>query len=512
MSRSDSQMSWLLWFGFVLITAGLVGLGLKLGGWDVTSLWIDFIGAWHPVILHLPIGIMVWIGIQRVWASWRGQPALGNESLLWAVAALTATGSFITGYAWGMAGGYDEVQLNRHLWAAVGFTVVCWWGWLAELTRMSAGLKGGTIIAGLIAVLLTGHWGGLMVHGDPLAAAPWRNDPQRFAQFGEFGDQINVYEELVHPIMGAKCMVCHGAAKQNGKLRLDSFEAIMRGGDQGRVVAPGDVENSDLIGVILLPMAHDDHMPPPNRPQITDTELAALIYWVDSGAAADQVIAKNEVPAELRPLLEPSYRLLEDPVALAAREVAEETERMRMADRRKELAAVLAGLPEALASSFSFEDLTSDRLRFSPATHRHALTSDDLVQAREALQACVDIDLSRLAIDGAVLAELKQATHLQSLNLAGCEIGDELFDDLGPLPELQRLSLFATQITRVPANLGSQLPALEQLFVGGTGVDVASVRAQLPGVEVIGDLVLPPRADDVLFEEEEDSDYEEGEE
>ena len=511
MSRSSSQKTWPGWVVFLLMAGGLLGLALKLGGWDITSLWIDFIGAWHPVILHLPIGIMVWIGIQRVWTGWRGKPALGNETLLWAVAALTATGSFITGYAWGMAGGYDETQLNRHLWAAVAFTVVCWWGWLAQLTHMSGRMKAGTILAGLVSVMLTGHWGGLMVHGDPLAAAPWRNDPQRFAQFAEFGEEINVYAELVHPIMGAKCMICHGPAKQNGKLRLDSFEAIMRGGDNGRVVVPGDDAESDLITVILLPMAHEDHMPPPNRPQITDEELAALVYWVREGATADLMIAKADAPAELLPLLEPTYRLLEDETLQAARLAAEAQARVEQAVRREELAAVLAALPEALAQGFSFEDQTSARLLFSPATHRHVLTSADLVTAREVLRACVDIDLSRLAIDGAVLAELRYASHLQPLNLAGCEVGDELFEHLGSLPELERLSLFGTQITELPTDLSEQLPRLRQLFVGGTEVDAVAVQAQFPTIKVIGDLGLPPRADDVLLEKEsyEDEDADE---
>ena len=376
MAKSSSTLLKLLAVALVSM-AVLGGLSYQLDRIEVLSLWGDFIGGFHPVVLHLPIGIVIAIVGQSLWVRWRGTES-NDDRVLWFLAALTSTLSFGTGYLLVMGGGYQSEHLNWHLWGAAVFTSLCWVGLAA--TCWNAGRGTGDVVAvGVIAsVSITGHYGGLMVHGDPFAGAPWLNDPQRFATFGEFGEKVNVFGEIVTPIMGAKCVACHGPAKQNGRLRLDSFAAITAGGEHGRVLIPGDVERSTLVSVLRLPLNNHDHMPPPNRPQIAEPELIALEYWVSSGGEEDQVFSRKNPPDELAALLEPGYRLLEDPAAVEAREARDAKEAKRRAENRARLTAELEKLPEYLRLGFSFEDLESDRLHFSPATHRHLLTIQDL--------------------------------------------------------------------------------------------------------------------------------------
>ena len=320
----ESRKTFLKLSAVALVAFGLLGgAAWQLEKLQVSSLWIDFLGGFHPLVLHLPIGVIVFIGIQMGWRRIRSAKTGTDDRLLWFVAALTATVSFGTGYMLAVGGGYQGEHLDRHLWSAAAFSALCWVGFVAAVIKSGAKAEGLVLVGGLIAVSVTGHYGGLMVHGDPFAAAPWMNDPQRFAKFGVFGEEVRVYDEIVHPIMGAKCMICHGPAKQNGRLRLDSFAAIMRGGEHGTTVVPGDSANSSLISVTTLPMSNDDHMPPPNRPQITAEELAGLEFWVRSGAQEDQVIQRAEAPPELLPLFDPTYRLLEDPAENQARLAAE---------------------------------------------------------------------------------------------------------------------------------------------------------------------------------------------
>ena len=56
-----------------------------------------------------------------------------------------------------------------------------------------------------------------------------------------------LFKELVTPILEAKCIGCHGADKQKGKLRLDTIEAILKGGSEGLAVVAGNVTESSLI-------------------------------------------------------------------------------------------------------------------------------------------------------------------------------------------------------------------------------------------------------------------------
>jgi hypothetical protein len=228
MAKSSAHL-WQLLAVAIGSMAVLGGLSYQLDRIEVLSLWADFIGGFHPVVLHLPIGIVIAIVGQSLWKRWRGAES-NDDRVLWFLAALTATLSFGTGYLLVMGGAYQSEHLNWHLWGAAVFTSLCWVGLAAAC--WNAGRRTGEVIAvGVIAsVSFTGHYGGLMVHGDPFAGAPWLNDPARFATFGEFGEEVNFYGEIVTPILGAKCVACHGPAKQNGRLRLDSFTAIAAGG------------------------------------------------------------------------------------------------------------------------------------------------------------------------------------------------------------------------------------------------------------------------------------------
>jgi hypothetical protein len=326
----------------------------------------------------------------------------------------------------------------------------------------------------------------------------------RFAQFGEWGEEIAMYDDLVVPIMGAKCVACHGPAKQNGRLRLDTFEGMLAGGENGPVLIPGDAVNSRLVAVIRLPMNHDDHMPPPNRPQIAEPELLALEHWVAAGANTAIQLARSEVPASWAELLSPAYRLLEDPAAVAAREAREAEERARQAANRAHLQEVLGSLPEHQRLGFSFIDAVSDRLRFVPATHRHQLTRDDLQAMREVLQACVEIDLARLPVDRETLEDLAAAPDLERLTLAETEVDGEALRVLARSGSLRQLNLFRTRLQNVPELGADAFAGLQKLFVGGSEVDVVALQAMLPGVEVVGDLKLPPPTGDELVEPEED--------
>lgn len=489
----------------VIVTLALAAAAWRRDGIELVSLWADFLGGFHPLVLHVPIGVVVAIVVQALWSRLKGaaEPT-GTNRLLWGLAAITATGSFATGYLLVLGGGFEGVHLDRHLWSAVVFTGLCWAGWAVSLWPIHRGV--GEALAGgaLAAVAVTGHHGGAMVHGDPFAGAPWLNDPMRFAQFGELGEEIAMYEDLVVPIMGAKCVACHGPAKQNGRLRLDTFEGMLAGGENGAVLIPGDAVNSRLVAVIRLPMNHDDHMPPPNRPQIAEPELLALEHWVAAGGTTDIKLARSAVPAPWAELLSPAYRLLEDPAAVAAREAREAEERARQAANRAHLQEVLGGLPEHQRLGFSFIDAVSDRLRFVPATHRHRLTRDDLHAMREVLQACVEIDLAKLPVDRGTLEALAAAPDLERLTLAETEVDGEALRVLARSGTLRQLNLFRTRLQSVPELGDDAFAGLQKLFVGGTEVDVVALQATLPGVEVVGDLKLPPPTEDELVEPEED--------
>lgn len=88
------------------------------------------------------------------------------------------------------------------------------------------------------------------------------------------------FENEVRPLLVKACQNCHGPNKQQASLRLDSREGLMRGGDSGPAVVPGEPAKSLLIEVI----AAKNKLQMPPRKKLSDEQIAVLTRWVEMGA------------------------------------------------------------------------------------------------------------------------------------------------------------------------------------------------------------------------------------
>jgi mono/diheme cytochrome c family protein len=89
------------------------------------------------------------------------------------------------------------------------------------------------------------------------------------------------FEREAAVVLRARCVRCHGADEASGGLRLDSFDAVRRGGERGPVVLPGNSSASLLMRKILR--VDKPAMPP--RVPLSSSEIRSLRVWIDGGAA-----------------------------------------------------------------------------------------------------------------------------------------------------------------------------------------------------------------------------------
>jgi len=73
------------------------------------------------------------------------------------------------------------------------------------------------------------------------------------------------YAKDIRPLFEASCFRCHGEEKQKGELRLDSLEAVLKGGEDGKVVIPRDSKKSVLV-VAVAQIDEEFAMPPKPKP------------------------------------------------------------------------------------------------------------------------------------------------------------------------------------------------------------------------------------------------------
>jgi hypothetical protein len=84
------------------------------------------------------------------------------------------------------------------------------------------------------------------------------------------------------PVFESRCISCHGPDAQESGLRLDSRTGLLKGGDFGAAIIPGDAAGSHLVELVTATSA--DVRMPPDGERLTEAEVARLKTWIDQGA------------------------------------------------------------------------------------------------------------------------------------------------------------------------------------------------------------------------------------
>lgn len=109
------------------------------------------------------------------------------------------------------------------------------------------------------------------------------------------GSASSLWSSKVQPLFDVQCVKCHGPIEQKSGLELDTPEAVMRGGDEGQVVVPGEPDESRLY--LYLAEGSDPHMPP--KKQLSDSDRALVRDWIlalgDRSAETNRAQASDRV-------------------------------------------------------------------------------------------------------------------------------------------------------------------------------------------------------------------------
>ena len=80
----------------------------------------------------------------------------------------------------------------------------------------------------------------------------------------------------IQPLFDLHCVKCHGPLEQKSGLELDTADAAFKGGDDGKVIVPGQPQESRLYQ--YTEAGSDPHMPP--KKQLSDTERGSIREWI----------------------------------------------------------------------------------------------------------------------------------------------------------------------------------------------------------------------------------------
>lgn len=254
------------------------------------SPWLAVFGRAHPVLLHAPLGILPAVALLEFGAALLRKPVPRGAilTLAW-LTALTGAAAAASGFVLGGEHQGSSELLGQHKLLGIALASLC----LAAAVAACFGNRlpfRVLLLAALAVMVPAGHLGGSMTHGRDFLFAPLRETgpavPSRPDQLpptpgsAPAGD----FARTIRPLLERTCTGCHNPDKQKGELLLTTVEGLQKGGENGAVLVPGKPDESPLLQRCLLPIDHDDHMPPDGKPQPTAEELAALRAWIAAGA------------------------------------------------------------------------------------------------------------------------------------------------------------------------------------------------------------------------------------
>ena len=268
------------------------------------------------------------------------------------------------------------------------------------------------------------------------------------------------YAARVAPIFDRHCNVCHGAEKQKGKLRLDTFEHALRGAESGAVIKPGDVKGSELFRRITLKPDDEEVMPSDSKPLLSADEIKIVELWIAAGASATKPLADfptAPVPKTARavaPVLAPDWR-----------------------PRAAEIAALAkaTGLKIVPRSQVATDGLV---LRTASAPNR----CDDAALAKLAPIAplIVEAELARTKVTDAGLKSLASFPNLRMLDLTRTAVTTEGVGALAGLKHLEALNLTDTAVDDAGVARLKALPTLKRVWLYGSKATETAVAATKP--------------------------------
>lgn len=427
---------------------------------------LAFLGRLHPIAVHFPI---VLVPTFTVYYLFIRQGKIKEYWSILKIGWLITIGSTVVavsaGYLLYASGDYGGKLVQLHLQGSVLVAVLLLIGALLafqsrtprQINRVLA-----VLLAANVALVYTGHQGGSLTHGEGFLA----DALPRASEASLLNKPLNesgIYQDLVRPILEARCMSCHNENKTKGDLNLATYPLMKAGGKSGdSILVAGLPEESELYRRIVLPQTDDEVMPPTGKSRLKQVELDLIEWWISEGAdqemlygagPADSMLAsqiERYVPnlrgahiqrirsrQEFRSL----YTAFKEAVTPLGLDVRVD------ADSDSSLFAVSVQFP----SSMQVNDNTIAALR-PYASYISSLSlvgteiSDDAFFHIAAMENLQELYVPNTAVDGSGMVYLKELAQLELLNLSNTELANPYVFHIAALPHLSTLYIFNTEV------------------------------------------------------------------
>ncbi|MDA9250624.1 DUF1592 domain-containing protein [Flavobacteriaceae bacterium] len=298
---------------FTILLFGL--LFIPLTG-EVENTFVFFLGRFHPIILHLPIGALVVLFLMEIINDFRPDLNLNSACniLLW-FSVISIIPTIILGFLLASSGNYNDELLNTHKWLGWFTALICIW--LVVLRQKKSSNKPNSVtrfykmflLVSVSLLLFAGHYGGSLTHGANYLTKYMPsgmktilgvdNGDAEYLAINRATDSTSrealYFKNRIKPIMETHCFECHGEDKQKGDMRLDVLSwDMINGPDAERWHSALDVIN---LG----------EMPPEDETQLKDKDRRAIVDWLSNNLKKAAVAKQKDNKGVMRRLTKKQY-------------------------------------------------------------------------------------------------------------------------------------------------------------------------------------------------------------
>lgn len=450
--------------------------------------WLQVVGRMHPLLLHFPIVLLV---VAVAWEMFLhkkidntegreiplGPEGIGNYLLL--SAAFTAALSALMGLFLSQEEGYNADAISWHKWTGVVVSLVAF-GWFTfkDAIRQSTSISRLVGGASLVAIVMAGHQGANITHGEAFLTAPLKSKNEVKVS----AEDAMVFTDLVKPILEKKCMNCHNTQKAKGELIMETPEQLLKGGKNGKLWDVNAPDLGLLVKRIHLPMEVKEHMPPAGKPQLTSDEIAVLRHWIKSGADFKKKVSELADTDTLKILTKSMLKT--NDVDVYPFDAASEGTIKKLNTNYRVITPLALGSPALSVDFFGASQFKNEQLKDLQVIKEQIVhlnlnkmpVKDDDLKTIAGFENLRKLNLSFTQITGSTLNELKKLKFLHTLSLSGTNVKSADLETLKDLSALKELQLWNTSVSK---NELTTLKSTLSKTAIETGFDGDTIIAQL---------------------------------
>jgi Planctomycete cytochrome C len=231
------------------------------------------------------------------------------------------------------------------------------------------------------------------------------------------------YTHDIIPVLEKNCTSCHGLKKQKAGLRLDSYNLILQGSENGTIIKQGNAQDSELYRRLNLNPNDDDFMPAGGKPPLKPYEIELIKQWIIAKApeSTSFAILKKNIPTHSDIKIAPDYRPKLNEVLILAKKLG------------------IKVVPRSL--------VPTDGLIIRTASNPKHCTDETLEQLAPYADLIVEAELSRTQITDKGLSYLGHCKNLQYLDIAFTRITNDSISTLSEFKSLRTLNASGTHMT-----------------------------------------------------------------